>query len=77
MFYHIRPNGFPVPFESFEAYLESLTKHAVDVNTTTNYTVRLPERSDYGFNEYPIGLGFEGKALRIWHKDGAFVGYEF
>lgn len=76
MFYHIMPNGFPVAFESFDAYMETLVQHAVDTNATTAFTVRVPVREDFRSNDVPAGYGFDGRAMKIWERNGKLVGYE-
>lgn len=76
MFYHIMPNGFPMPFDSFEEYFERLRKHAVDTNESTAYTGRVPERRDFYSNDVPEGFGFDGRPMKIWEQHGKFIGYE-
>lgn len=76
MFYYIKPNGFPMTFESFEVFFEMLRAHAVDVNENTAYKVRVPIREDFRSNDVPEGFGFDGRPMKIWERDGKFVGYE-
>jgi len=75
MFYYIAPNGFPTAFESFDAFLETLQKHAIAVNERTVYRVTVPTKGDFHCNDYREG--FDGRPLKIWTKGGLLIGYEF
>jgi len=75
MFYYIAPNGFPTAFESFDAFLETLRNHAVEVNKNTVFRVTVPTRADFHDNDYKEG--FDGRPLKIWTKGGKLIGYEF
>jgi hypothetical protein len=76
MFYYIMPNGFPKAFESFEAYYETIRAHAVDTNENTVYKVRVPLREDFRSNDVPEGYGFDGRPMKIWERNGKFIGYQ-
>ena len=75
MFYFIRPDGLPTPFESFDEFYDNMRVHLGRVTETGIELVEM-NREDFHSLEVPEGHGILGLQTFAWFLHDQFIGYE-
>jgi len=75
MFYFIRPDGLPTPFNSIDEFIDSVSIHAVRMGES-GLEFKEVLREDFHSKEVPEENGILGLQTFAWFFGDQFIGYE-